>query len=399
MSYPSDCLSPQAAVDIANRDTNRLVGEVAMTVAKRSPYIAMMNGGILENVSDVVRSVVSEMAVPAASMVRPNFIPASQSCGTGGGVDQVGTTEFQFQLKNFRGRGPKICVKTTRTAFKSSYPAAINSLKQLIVRLNNADARANFLDQSGGKMVIDSTATFAQAYAGDINNLATDWPNRTPDSPVSHKALEYLMAHMRETLGVQPFQGDGDNGTFKAVFSIEQNQAFKDELGIHGDVQALTTGRYPMGEETITGYTFEGPYRGIMHAYDPEPLRADTVTNGVPHFVEPTIAVQVTTGYGSRPSSAWVAAGFEVGFLFGENSFDRLVPSYQKVAGWEFPEQLVNGGLQFEVLKDADCHLWGDFGVHLYEIERAYQPIAPHAVTAILYQRCTANLGLVPCDS
>lgn len=398
MAYPNDCLSPQAAVDFANRDTNRLVGDVAFTVAKRAPYINMMEGGVLENVSDTVRSVVSEMAVPSASMVRPVFIAASDACGTGGGVDQVGTTEFQFSLKNFRGRGPKICVKTTRTAFKSAYPAAINALKQLIVRLNNADARANFLDRSGCKLTIDSTATnFTDVFTGTVNGLDAAFPSRTPDSPVSHRALEYTMAHMRETLGVQPFQGDGDNGVFKAVFSIEQNQLFKDELGINGDIRALVTGKYPMGEETITGYAFEGPYRGIMHGYDPEPLRADTVTAGVPHFVEPSVAVQTTTGYGHRPNPTWVSANYEVGFLFGQDSFRRLVPTYQKVAGWDFPENIVNGGLQFVVPRDADCHLWGDYGVHLYEIERAYEPVVPHAVCAILYLRCTANLGLVPC--
>jgi hypothetical protein len=397
MAYPTDCISPQQVVDIANRDTNRLVGEVAFTVAKRSPYIGMMEGGTLENVSDTVRSVVGEAAVPAASMVRPNFILASQACGTGGGVDRVGTTEFQFNLKNFRGRGPKICVKTTRTAFKSSYPAAVNSLKQLMVRLNNADARANFLDNSGGKMVMDSTATFAQAYSGAINAVATAWPSRTPDSPVSHRALEVLMAHMRETLGVQPFEGEGSNGVFKAVFSIEQNQIFKDELGISQDVRALTTGRYAMGQQTIQGYDFEGPYRGIAHAYDPEPLRFTTITGGYPDLIEPTTAVATTTGYGSRPNDSWVAATGEIGFLFGQDSFMRLTPSYQQVAGWEFPNQLVNGGLQFVIPRDADCHLWGDYGVHLYEIERAFQPVVPHAVTAIMYSRCTANLGMTAC--
>lgn len=397
MAYPNDCLSPQQTSNFVNTDTNRLVQSVVLTVARRSPFIGMYEGGVLESVSDTVRSVVSEMAAPAASMVRPAFIPASQACGTGGGVDQVGTTEFQFSLKNFRGRGPKICVKTTRTAFKTAYPAATNSLTQLIVRLNNADGRANFLDQSGGKMVIDSTATFDQAYAGGINALGQAWPNRTPNSPVSHRSLEVLMAHMRETLGVQPFEGEGTRGVFKAVFSIEQNQLFKDELGISQDVRALVTGKYPMGEETIEGYDFEGPYRGILHAYDPEPLRASAVVNGVPTFVEPTINVATTTGVSARPNPAWVSAPFEVGFLFGQESFARLVPAYQKVAGWDFPEQLVNGTLEFKILSDADCNLWGDYGVHIYQIERAYQPLAPHAVTAILYQRCTANMGLIPC--
>ena len=74
-----------------------------------------------------------------------------------------------------------------------------------------------------------------------------------------------------------------------------------------------------------------------------------------------------------------------------------MVPTYAKVAGWDFSEQLVNGGLRFKILDDADCNLFNDYGQHLYEIERAYQPIAPHAVTAVLYARCTNNLGLAAC--
>ena len=181
------------------------------------------------------------------------------------------------------------------------------------------------------------------------------------------------------------------------MFGIEQHQLFRDELGIASDLRAATTGRYKMGEDYITGYTFDGPYRGIVHGYDPEPLRADTITAGVPHFVEPTVATAVTNGYGSRPNSAWVEAPYEVGFLFGQDSFNRLVPSYQQVAGWNFPSQLVNGSLEFRILEDADCNLFRDFGVHLYQIERAFEPRVPHAVTAILYKRCTANLGLISC--
>jgi hypothetical protein len=81
----------------------------------------------------------------------------------------------------------------------------------------------------------------------------------------------------------------------------------------------------------------------------------------------------------------------------GQRSFRRLVPTYQKVEGWNFSEQLVNGGLQFVILKDADCNLFGDYGQHIYEIERAFEPLMPHAVTAVAYKRCAANLGLLSC--
>src|SRR6266576_3742499 len=150
--YPVDCLSPAIAQDIANKDTLRIVGQVAMTVAQRAVYADTIDGGTLENVSDVVRSITGEAAVPAASLTRPVFVPAANACGTGGGVDQTGTTEYQFQLMNLRGRGPKVCVKTTRTGFISSYSHALNSLKQMLVRITNADIRANYFDNSGVKV-------------------------------------------------------------------------------------------------------------------------------------------------------------------------------------------------------------------------------------------------------
>ena len=400
MPYPTDCLSAQAAVDIANRDTNRLIGQVAMYVGRKSPYLDMLDGGTLDNGSETVRTVVSERAMPAASLVRPVFVASSAACGTGGGIDQVGSTEFSFTLGNLRGRGPKICVKTTRTAFKSAYPAAVNALKQMLLDITNSDARANFLDHGGGKMTMDSTATFAQAYSGDINylpNAGQGWANRTPDSAPSFRAIEYLMTYMRETLNVQPFEGEAGEGIFKAVFGQDVIQGFRDELDIREDVRALTTGRYKMGEETIAGYSFTGPYHGMAFGIDPYPLRASAVVAGVPTLVEPLTATNVTVGVGARPNSAWVTAPYEIGFIFGQQSFKRLVPEYSKVAGWNFSDQLVNGGLEFKILQDADCNLFGDYGQHIYEVERAYQPIAPHAVTAVLYKRCTTALNLTAC--
>ena len=145
--------------------------------------------------------------MPAASMVRPVFANASDVCGTAGGVDRVGITEFTYRLKNFRGRGPLICVKSTRTAFKSSYSAAVASLKANLLAITNADIRANYLDNSGGKLIMDSTAAFSDAYAGAINAVGTAWPNRVADSGPSFRSIEYLMTFMRETLGVEPYPG------------------------------------------------------------------------------------------------------------------------------------------------------------------------------------------------
>jgi len=390
--YPNDCLTPAIAVDIANKDSLRIVGQVAMTVAQRSVYADTIDGGTLENVSDVVRSVTGEAAVPSSSLTRPVFIPAANACGTGGGVDQTGTTEYQFQLMNLRGRGPKVCVKTTRTGFISSYTHALNSLKQMLVRVTNADIRANYYDNSGCKAIIDTTGTFVQDFAGDVNALSTAFPSRTPNAQVTFKSLETIMTYMRETLGVQPVDMAGvQEGVFKFIGSQYAIQGLRDELHVGQDTRALVQGSYNIGKDVVLGYGYSGPYHGIVFGVDPEPLRGTTLTAGVLTLIEPGTAVATTTGYGYRPNSSWISATYEVAFLFGQRPFARLVPTYQRVPGWDFPSQIANGGLDFKILSDADCNFWEDFGQHRYEIERAYQPIHPHAVCAIMYQRVSVG--------
>lgn len=407
MAYPSDMITPSQVVDLANKDANRLVGPVAEFVVRREPYSNTVSAGTLPNVSTLVRSVVAERALPAASLARPVFIPDEQICGLAGGTTQVGTTEFQYQLKTLRERGPKVCVKTTRTAWASSYPAIINSLKEAIKEVTGADIRATYLDLSGCKLVADSTGAFTGSpgdFSGDVNAIGTLFPNRTPDSPMSFRGIEYAATFMRETLQVDPYDGEDAEGGMLVIAGQDSIQLFRDELDIREDIRALTTGRYAMGENTITGYKFQGPYHGVGFGIDPRPLRCTTlntqVVGGVtylnPVLIEPYVAVQVSTGFAARPNPLWVSATYEFMFLIGKNGFRRLTPESYKIPGFDFSAPISNNGLQFRQLVDADANFWGDFGQHIYEIARAYKPEHPHAICAILFKRPTVSLSLTP---
>lgn len=404
MAYPSDMITPSQVVDLANKDANRLVGPVAEFVVRREPYSNTVSAGTLPNVSTLVRSVVAERALPAASLARPVFVPDEQICGLAGGTTQVGTTEFQYQLKTLRERGPKVCVKTTRTAWASSYPAIINSLKEAIKEVTGSDIRATYLDQGGVKLVTDSTGSFTQDFAGDVNAVGTLFPNRIPDSPVSFRGLEYTATYMRETLQVDPYDGEDAEGGMLCIGSQDSIQLFRDELDIREDIRALTTGRYALGENTIQGYKFQGPYHGIGWGIDPRPLRCTTLNTQVvggttylsPVLIEPYTAVQVSTGFAARPNPSWISATYEFMFLIGKNGFRRLTPESYKIPGFDFSAPISNNGLQFRQLVDADANFWGDFGQHIYEIARAYKPEHPHAVCAILYKRPSASLALTP---
>jgi hypothetical protein len=317
---------------------------------------------------------------------------------------EVGTTEFSYTLGGARYSGPRICVLGTRTAFKDSYRLAMNALRNQAKLKQGADIRANYLKYGGCKLIMDSTATFAEAFKGAINTLGdpvtptNSWRARTPDSSIPHRTLEYLMAYMREVLGVQPFMGTEGKPIFKFIGGIDIIQQFKDELGISQDLRAMVSGRYSQGLQPMEGYSYDGPYRGIVHGIDPVPLRANTITSGVPTILEPYTRTPSTNGYVSRPSDTWAAATYEIAFLMGASSFLRLTPTFQQVPGFDFPAQLVNGQMRFKILSDADCNLWEDYGVHLWQNMRAFKPVSPHSVCAILFKRASnslANLGVV----
>jgi hypothetical protein len=404
--YPNDCIDPQDVVDLANKDVDRLIGEIANFELRSDPYMSLFAGGTLPNVSEQVRTVVPERALPGTSLVKPVFVNSEDACLLPGEVTQVGSTEFTSRLQTHRERGPRVCVKTTRTQWPGSYQSLINSLKESMREVIASDARAILLFSGGVKLVVHHSSTFANCVTGDINAIGTNFADLPADRTITFGGLQYLSQYMRETLDVDPYEGATDEGSMLAVFSQEQLSVFRDELGIRADVQALTTGRYQMGEETIAGYSFKGPYHAIAFGMDRKPLRWSSMvavahgatdpntgivnTGGeyyTPVFVEPYIAVNTTKGVSARPNPDWVAAAGEIGFLVGQRSFSRRVPEAYRIPGMEFNPPVSNAGLKFKLLSDADCNFWEDIGQHRYELERAYIPIKPHAVAAIAYTR------------
>ena len=137
----NNCIPLATIQNFASKDVNRIIGQIAKVLARKSPYINSIDGGTLPNVSDTVRSIVEEMAVPAASLAAPTFVDDTTLCGVGATPDVVGSTEYQFNLQTLRGAGPRVCVKQARTAFKGSYLQAQVSLEKTILQLINADIR------------------------------------------------------------------------------------------------------------------------------------------------------------------------------------------------------------------------------------------------------------------
>jgi hypothetical protein len=393
-----DCFTADAASQFAAKDTNRLVGSITKVLARRSPFIDVLDGGTFPNgVSDVVRSVVQERAVMAVSLAKPEFTNDTEMCGTSGEQDQVGSTEYQYRLGTLRGRGPRICVKQSRSSFKGTYLNAQQSMEKGVLQIVNADIRATLLFRSGVKFVANSGGTFNQLLTGDSQLIDTPFAGYLPDSAMNFKALYKLGTFLREEMLAEPFMMK-EGEYFKVLAGADQIEAFRNDADVKEDLRALTTGSYRVGEKALTGYSWEG-YRGFAFGIDPQPARFNAFDgDGFPVLIEPEIGVAATNGVAARRNPDWVNAKYEIGHVIGGNSFKRRVPeSYVGEGTFKFAPQLAAGQLKWHYVIDNDCNMHGDFGWHIYEISRAYEPIRPHTVIPFAYERCETALGLSAC--
>jgi hypothetical protein len=395
----NNCIPLAAIQDFASKDVNRIIGQIGRVLARKSPYINSIDGGTLPNVSDVVRSVVEEMAVPAASLASPTFVNDTTLCGVGATPDQVGSTEYQFQLQTLRGAGPRVCVKQARTAFKGSYLQAQVSLEKTILQIINADIRYQYLIQSGVKYVVNSTRSFSQNLTGDMQQINTQFAAVLPDAPMNFKTLYRIGTFLREEMLAEPF-ATKDGEFFQVLASADQLENFRNDADVKEDLLYLTAGSFKMGEEAIAGYQFMG-YRGFAFGIDQQPLRATGFDgSGNLVLVNPIVSTAVTNGFAQRRNPAWVSAPYEVMFVIAGEAFKRLIPEqYVGEGTFKFAPQLAMGELEWTYFRDNDCNLYGDFGQHIYQISRAIQPIRPQNVCAIVYKRCPFDGNPLPCST
>ena len=406
-----DCITSLATYNnFAAKDANRIIGQIGRVLARKSPYINTIDGGTLPNVSDVVRSVVQEMAYPQASLAAPVFAADTQAlCGSSASSDQVGSTEYQFQLETLRGAGPRVCVKVARTAFKGSYLQAQISLEKSILQIINADIRYQYLLKSGLKYVSNSTQSFSSNLTGDMQAINTPFALVQPNAPMNFKTLYKIGTFMREEMLAEPF-GTKDGEFFMVIASADAIENFRNDADVKEDLVALTTGSFKLGEDSIKGYQFMG-YRGFAFGIDQQPIRTNVgvITGAGPTQGQITPLNPITsfaipggqgTGFASRRNPAWVAAQYEVMFVVAGDAFKRLVPeSYTGEGTFRFAPQLAMGELEWTYFRDNDCNLYGDFGQHIYQIQRAIQPIRPQNVCAVIYKRCPFDGLPLPCST
>ncbi len=401
-----DCISPATLSDIASKDTNRIVGSVAKTLAANSPYINVLRGGVFASgVSDEVRSVLQMQAAPGDSLAVPEFVNDTEICGTTGSQELTGTVDLTYRLESKRGKGPRVCVKKGYPAFKSSYMSAEDSLAKLITQYINADIRAQLLLRSASKFNATAGYTFDDLFTGGTeSDMGVNFAPLTPTGPLSFKALHAVARHLKEALFAEMFDANGKGMPhFRFIAGAEQIEWLRTEADTKDTLCCLTQGSFKLGEVALSAYSFESApaYRGIALGTDQRPLRASSINgDGSLNLVNPVEIVEdlaTNTAY-AKASSAWLTAPLEVGMLIADGAFERQVPErYVGEGSFKFAPQLHMGELDWHYNLDNDCNVFGDFGFHKYQITRAYKPLRPQHVVPILYRRCVADLGLEDC--
>lgn len=404
----ADCISPSALSDISKKDTSRLVGTIAKSLAANSPFINILDGGTFPSgVSDEIRTSVQMQAAPGDSTAIPTFVCDTELCGTQGLQDLTDSIDFTARLESKRGKGPRVCVKKGFAAYTSSYTSAEDSLKKLVTQYINADVRAQLYLRSASKFTAAVNYDFDSLFTGgNETDIGVKFAPILPTGAVTFKAVHAISRYLKENLFAEMFDASGEGQMhFRFVGGTDIIEAFRAESGVNTTLLSFVNGSYKFGEQALRGYSFEsaGAYRGVAFGVDQRPLRSSGfAANGTLTLIDPLTTVTnatKNTAY-AKLNPSWASATYEVGFLFAQSSFKRLVPEkYTGEGSFKFAPQLAMGELDWHYQVDNDCNTWGDYGWHKYQITRAYQPMRPQFVVPILYKRCTADLGLAVCDT
>lgn len=394
--------SEQAAAIFATQST-QLYGQIGASLPVDVPYIDVLDKGTYPAaVAATLTSVVQGRAAAGDSLVAPTFSAMTSLCDNGGLTDQTGTNHYNYSAKVKTGISERICFGSGYHAFRDALLAQTKSLEELVKEYINADVRWELFTRSGVKAVVQSSKSHYAMISGGYNQIDTAIPAIEADGRLTHALLQKFASYMREVLKVKMF-GSGTGASLKFIASWDLLEAISNDLGTAASgVITPWTALVQSGDRTATdavkAYAFTPTFRGIQYAKDQQPLRADW-TGAEYAFIEPEIVDAATAGNQGIPNPAWLEAGFEVSFLFGQGSFERQVPAPWTGEGkTRFARQMFGGEIQFISNRDMGCNMFGDQGVLAYRIGRAYRPLRPWFVLPIISKRCQDPTDVIACS-
>ena len=117
------------------------------------------------------------------------------------------------------------------------------------------------------------------------------------------------------------------------------------------------------------------------------PMRFNII-GGVYVAVSPITPASATYGSGAIPNPGWNLAAYEAAFLVGMDSFVRLAPAaYTGEDKIRFAQQFFSGEIKF-LTENLPGNEFFNFGKLGSQVGRAYKPIYPWHIAAIIFKRC-----------
>lgn len=397
-----DCLTIEEANDFLSHDSNRITGRIAKSLAINDPYLNLIDSSKFKSgISATQRSVVQGAVAPVLSQVAPQW--NEFNCGVPNDTIETGSTEYSYAPLTYSEKGPTICLTDGFNAFEGAIKQTEKSIVDHSATLWTSWIRYQIYALAATKVV-------AFAGAASLSEILTTGlgtafaPGVTPNSPISFKFLKFLANYLMHSLlasGEYQF-GSGMNAHYRFVSDQTTIDALRDEATVIGNLRAIAANSSTdYGVDALKSYSFDGPYQGIAFGVDQSIMRAASIdADGTPNFVEPFIAVATTNGVIRAPNPAWIAAPYQVSFLFAKGSFVRQIPEeYMGEGMTKFFEQFWGGDVRWHNIKDNDCNVFGDRGFHIWRLAAAMRPERPEFVIPILHVRCEDDFGLTPCTA
>lgn len=398
------------AVQIFETDPTRIIAPIGASLAANVPYLSVLPQKTFEaQVSPIHVSVVQGRTVPGTSMTFPDFISMGQviDIGSNAGNSKSGTNAYQYVAKIYQDFSDVIALNVAYNAFKESLTSQLQAVQQYSTELINADVRAEMYTRSGIKAVVQSGVAFYSTIYGGQGQIDVATPTVESDTRLTWNLLQRYARYLTQDLLALMF-GAGNDAHLRFIGSADILDLLRQDLGgaagpgsfVSGPIGPLPAGSMSMSAAAKLGmeqYIFKPLYRGIDLGVDQRPLRAD-YSHGEYIFIEPYTAVAGTTGTVENVNPAWLVAGFEVGFLFARNSFERQVPAKWVGEGKiKWAQQMFGGEVIFGAYPDMVRNFFQNYGVLAFQIGRAYRPLYPWFVLPILYKRCLEDDSLAAC--
>jgi hypothetical protein len=182
-----DPLDPADVRDFTNRDTNRIVGNITRALARKAPWVDVLDGGTMPSgVSDTVRSLVQERAVSQSVARRGLSFAAISRCA----ARPAKLPRSAIPSTTTRSAPTGAWVRWSAssrlaTPLLARMSAAEEALKKQIIQLINADVRATLVDRSGCKLVVQvHRKTFEQMFCGRLARPSTPRSPRMSACPM-----------------------------------------------------------------------------------------------------------------------------------------------------------------------------------------------------------------------